>query len=37
MHVFQYSFKKIGTLGVRVSAQRNSMVAMNKISFTIID
>ena len=28
--------KKIGTLGVHVSAQRNSIVAMKKISFTII-
>jgi hypothetical protein len=28
--------QKIGTLGVHVSAQRNSIVAMKKISFTII-
>ena len=28
--------EKIGTLGVHVSAQKNSMVAMKKISFTII-
>ena len=27
---------KIGTLGVHVSAQRNSMVAVKKFSFTII-
>ena len=30
------TIKKIGTLGIHVSAQRNSMVAMKKISFTII-
>jgi hypothetical protein len=29
-------YKKIGTLGVHVSAQRNSIVVMKKISFTII-
>ena len=28
---------KIGTLSVHVSAQRNSMVSMKKISFTIIE
>jgi hypothetical protein len=32
-----YNIKKVGTLGVHVSAQRNYMVAMKKISFTIIE